>query len=81
MAAGLQSGCTPLSIAATPATCGTAMDIPETIAYADTSSSFPTHVTGLLGAQAATSLPGARLSGLSMPGVTGYGPREEKYAT
>nr|CAB3484526.1 unnamed protein product [Digitaria exilis] len=79
IAAGVQSRCTDRSSAATPATCGDAMDVPETSAYLVKSFFSPISMISLLGTHAARmSTPGATTSGFKIVGLICPGPRAEK---
>jgi hypothetical protein len=75
MAAGDQSGCELLIRAATPLTCGDAMDVPDWMLKA------PGPCFTFRGHAARMFSPGASMSGLSTPGEVELGPREENHAT
>jgi hypothetical protein len=75
MAAGDQSGCELLIRAATPLTCGDAMDVPDWI------SKGPGALIKFFGHAARMFSPGASMSGFSTPGEMELGPREENHAT
>ena len=73
--AGVQSGCSPARIAAVPATCGVAIEVPEIVAYR--SPGLP--MTPSLPRAAVMSTPGAVMSGL-MAESPMRGPRLENSA-
>ncbi|GJM97719.1 hypothetical protein PR202_ga14668 [Eleusine coracana subsp. coracana] len=76
MAAGDQSGCTLLIIAAMPLRCGAAIDVPDMELNMPCSSTF---VGPTLNGQAAMMFtPGPMISGLRIPGLAVLGPRDEK---
>ncbi|BAS84813.1 Os03g0430575 [Oryza sativa Japonica Group] len=80
MAAGNQSGWRLLTSAATPLACGVAMDVPDMTLKSPPPP--PPPPCWRCGGHAARMLsPGARTSGLSTPGATLLGPRDEKEAT
>ncbi|KAF3787876.1 hypothetical protein EJ110_NYTH09629 [Nymphaea thermarum] len=82
MAAGLQSGCAPFSSAASPLTCGHAMEVPETMLKSTRRASLASSVGPLACVHPARMLtPGAITSGFSITGTTGLGPRDENAAT
>uniref|UniRef100_A0A8R7UP02 Uncharacterized protein n=1 Tax=Triticum urartu TaxID=4572 RepID=A0A8R7UP02_TRIUA len=82
MAAGLQSWCAERSSAASPLTCGHDMDVPDMMLKLVRRSS-PAIPDGPTDPDHAARMftPGAIRSGLRMPGVTVFGPLDEKAAT
>lgn len=82
MAAGLQSGCAPLSNAATPLMCVHDMEVPDIILNSVCLLSFERPVGPIESVQAARMLkPGAIMSGLRISGDMELGPLLEKEAT
>lgn len=80
--AGVQSGCFFFSNAATPATCGHAMEVPETMLKLARLASLLLCVRGDSPGQAARMFaPGAMTSGLRISRTMWLGPRDEKDAT
>ncbi len=74
IAAGVQSGCASRSSAATPATCGTDIDVP--LRYWKFSPRTPFATSGVCPARIST--PGAVTSGFRISGAVRFGPRDEK---
>ena len=72
---GDQSGCLEMSSAATPAMCGVAIDVPDSLSHR-----LPAWFSGETAATMST--PGAMMSGLPRsPPLKSDGPRDEKPAT
>ncbi|TVU48605.1 hypothetical protein EJB05_08246, partial [Eragrostis curvula] len=81
IAAGDQVGCMLLTMAAIPLRCGVDIDVPDSMKKERLASSANCGCSSL-GAQAARMfMPGPVMSGLRIPGLALFGPRDEKNAT